>query len=136
MLGVTVFGIFLTPVFFYVIEGFVETPLFASARMHMVGKIALFAAGILSLGLLWVLIWVLGGLLRSNRLRSDLKEKRLAALDGATREVNALINGDGPNGAAKHMATLPTNGDGLNGHTHTNGDDKPADGAPEHVQEK
>ena len=37
MLGVTLFGIFLTPVFFYVIEGFVEMPLFsleagASAR--------------------------------------------------------------------------------------------------------
>ena len=30
MLGVTLFGIFLTPVFFYVIEGFVETPLFSS----------------------------------------------------------------------------------------------------------
>ena len=29
MLGVTLFGIFLTPVFFYVIEGFVEMPLFA-----------------------------------------------------------------------------------------------------------
>src|SRR5206468_3060940 len=32
MLGVTVFGIFLTPVFFYVIESFVESPLFSSAR--------------------------------------------------------------------------------------------------------
>jgi multidrug efflux pump len=30
MLGVTLFGIFLTPVFFYVIQGFGEAPLFAS----------------------------------------------------------------------------------------------------------
>src|SRR6202023_2173912 len=39
MLGVTLFGIFLTPVFFYVIEGFVETPLFSSARARAVGKV-------------------------------------------------------------------------------------------------
>ena len=32
MLGVTLFGIFLTPVFFYVIQGLGETRLFASAR--------------------------------------------------------------------------------------------------------
>ena len=31
MLGVTLFGIFLTPVFFYVIQGLGETRLFASA---------------------------------------------------------------------------------------------------------
>ena len=33
MLGVTLFGIFLTPVFFYVIAGFADSPLFASVRM-------------------------------------------------------------------------------------------------------
>jgi multidrug efflux pump len=32
MLGVTVFGVFLTPVFFYVIQGFGETRLFAGPR--------------------------------------------------------------------------------------------------------
>ena len=32
MLGVTLFGIFLTPVFFYVIEGIVEAPIFTTAR--------------------------------------------------------------------------------------------------------
>ena len=35
MLGVTLFGIFLTPVFFYVIEGFVEMPLFSSERTRL-----------------------------------------------------------------------------------------------------
>src|SRR5207302_3298214 len=34
MLGVTLFGIFLTPVFFYVIEGFIDVPLFASKRLR------------------------------------------------------------------------------------------------------
>jgi multidrug efflux pump len=32
MLGVTLFGVFLTPVFFYVIQGFGETRLFAAPR--------------------------------------------------------------------------------------------------------
>src|SRR4029077_11749484 len=35
MLGVTLFGIFLTPVFFYVIQGFGETSLFAGARIRL-----------------------------------------------------------------------------------------------------
>ena len=34
MLGVTLFGIFLTPVFFYVIQGFGETRLFAGAAVR------------------------------------------------------------------------------------------------------
>ena len=38
MLGVTLFGIFLTPVFFYVIEWFAETPLFGSGPMRWVGR--------------------------------------------------------------------------------------------------
>jgi multidrug efflux pump len=54
MLGVTAFGIFLTPVFFYVIEGLSETQLFASATMRWYGSLLAGAAGGLSLGfLLW-----------------------------------------------------------------------------------
>jgi hypothetical protein len=37
MLGVTLFGIFLTPVFFYVIEWFIDTPLFRSTWMRRLG---------------------------------------------------------------------------------------------------
>ena len=37
MLGVTLFGIFLTPVFFYVIQGFGETPLFERASVQWIG---------------------------------------------------------------------------------------------------
>jgi multidrug efflux pump len=36
MLGVTAFGIFLTPVFFYVIQGFGEAPLFAAPQRRLV----------------------------------------------------------------------------------------------------
>ena len=41
MLGVTLFGIFLTPVFYYVIEGLGETRLFTTAAMHWIGSPAL-----------------------------------------------------------------------------------------------
>jgi multidrug efflux pump len=52
MLGVTLFGIFLTPVFFYVIEGFSEMRLFASGAARnigspVVGGLAGFAIGFL-----------------------------------------------------------------------------------------
>jgi multidrug efflux pump len=53
MLGVTVFGIFLTPVFFYVIDWLGNTPVFRSRRMRIAGDIAIF---LLTFGWLWVLI--------------------------------------------------------------------------------
>jgi multidrug efflux pump len=41
MLGVTLFGVFLTPVFFYVIQGLSETRLFASAKVQWIGSAVL-----------------------------------------------------------------------------------------------
>src|SRR5204863_1371326 len=38
MLGVTLFGIFLTPVFFYVIAGFADNPLFSTQRAQEIGR--------------------------------------------------------------------------------------------------
>jgi hypothetical protein len=60
MLGVTVFGIFLTPVFFYVIEGFAETPIFAATRMRLVGKVLVYITVILTLGIPWLLMLMVG----------------------------------------------------------------------------
>ena len=51
MLGVTIFGIFLTPVFFYVIAGFRETPMFHRGRWKKIGLGMRFAARMLSFGL-------------------------------------------------------------------------------------
>jgi multidrug efflux pump len=48
MLGVTLFGIFLTPVFFYVIQGIGETSLFAGAAVQWVSSILL--GGLLGAG--------------------------------------------------------------------------------------
>ena len=41
MLGVTLFGIFLTPVFFYVIQGLSETRLFSAASTRWIGSAVL-----------------------------------------------------------------------------------------------
>jgi multidrug efflux pump len=55
MLGVTLFGIFLTPVFFYVIQGFMEESLFSSRRMRQVGTWALWVVVV-------VCAWVVGAM--------------------------------------------------------------------------
>jgi multidrug efflux pump len=49
MLGVTLFGIFLTPVFFYVIQGLGESRLFASPRTRRIGSCV--AAGLMGLAI-------------------------------------------------------------------------------------
>ncbi|HMF15387.1 MAG TPA: efflux RND transporter permease subunit, partial [Gemmataceae bacterium] len=54
MLGVTLFGIFLTPVFFFVIEWLVESRLFHGKRVHVFGRVALYVLNILTLGLFWL----------------------------------------------------------------------------------
>jgi multidrug efflux pump len=38
MIGVTLFGIFLTPVFFYVVQGSSETPLFTTPMVRWIGS--------------------------------------------------------------------------------------------------
>src|SRR5262249_51020289 len=59
MLGVTLFGIFLTPVFFFVIEWFVESPLFQKKRVRQLGKAFLYVLAVLTLGLFWLVPFVL-----------------------------------------------------------------------------
>ncbi len=54
MLGVTVFGIFLTPVFFYVIEGLSESEFFARKSVHRAGSVI--AGGLLGAIVVWLLI--------------------------------------------------------------------------------
>src|SRR5476651_1396912 len=56
MLGVTLFGIFLTPVFFYVIAGLAEAPLFSADRMRFVGKVMMYVLGVVTLGVPWLLV--------------------------------------------------------------------------------
>jgi multidrug efflux pump len=56
MLGVTLFGIFLTPVFFYVIDWVSEAEVFATPAMRGTRTVLLRALGVLTLGLLWALL--------------------------------------------------------------------------------
>jgi multidrug efflux pump len=113
MLGVTLFGIFLTPVFFYVIEGFVETPLFSSVRARQLGTVLRFTLGVLTLGLFW-----LPGLLMrvvERRRRPAVVVRQAAAL----AEVVASSYGNGHphngNGAATHSGALGSAHNGVAG---------------------
>jgi multidrug efflux pump subunit AcrB len=64
MLGVTLFGIFLTPVFFNVIEWVVEKPFFASHEARLAGRVLVHVVGGLTLGVFWLIPWLLGMLTR------------------------------------------------------------------------
>ena len=60
MLGVTLFGIFLTPVFFYVIQGFSEMPRWSTPRMQRLGFILYVMLNILFLGVPYLLSRLFG----------------------------------------------------------------------------
>jgi multidrug efflux pump subunit AcrB len=99
MVGVTLFGIFLTPVFFYVIEGFAETRLFSSERAQQLGQVLRFTLGAITLGLLW-LPGVLARVLRRRR-RTELipfykKTRRQGGTRLRTDETNGQADGVGP----------------------------------------
>jgi multidrug efflux pump len=88
MLGVTLFGIFLTPVFFYVIEGLAETPLFASERLRLVGKVLLYVLGVLTLGIPWLLVLLTGQALRRRRAAVSARPVPLPAPNGSAVTAN------------------------------------------------
>jgi multidrug efflux pump len=111
MLGVTLFGIFLTPVFFNVVEWFMERPLFSSERARLVGRVLYYLLLIATLGVPL--------LVRSLRRRPWRGLARKAAPAGG-KELSLAgaghgrsANGDGvpPNGHAPKEA--PPAGDGL-----------------------
>jgi multidrug efflux pump len=93
MLGVTLFGIFLTPVFFYVIEGCAEAHLFATARMRLLGKVLVYAVAVGTLGL----PWLLGSLMRmTRRSGADDDEKKPTAIvaDKSSLLARSVSEGD------------------------------------------
>jgi multidrug efflux pump subunit AcrB len=72
MLGVTLFGIFLTPTFFFVIDWLGETRLFSSLRMRRGGRFALLALIYIVFPPL-LLIYLFQVLSRRNRGKGELK---------------------------------------------------------------
>jgi multidrug efflux pump subunit AcrB len=67
MIGVTLFGIFLTPVFFYVIDRLGSLPVFQTPSMRMTGLVLLHILGVLTLGLSWLLVLLFRELRRRER---------------------------------------------------------------------
>jgi multidrug efflux pump len=76
MIGVTLFGLALTPVFFFTIDRLGESRLFASRTMRRTGAIAL---GILTLGIRWML-------------------RTLASRNGRSKTIPTKVSLGGPNG--------------------------------------
>jgi multidrug efflux pump len=95
MLGVTLIGIFLTPVFFSVVEWFVERPLFLSERARLVGLTMREAAAVMTLGVLWLPTLAARGLRRQSAAAATSVKLRAGA--------NGQGNGDG-DGAARITA--------------------------------
>ncbi|MFO0844236.1 MAG: efflux RND transporter permease subunit [Gemmataceae bacterium] len=114
MVGVTLFGIFLTPVFFYVIEGIAETPLWDSLRMRVLGRVLVYVLATLTLGLPWLLPLLLGKARRRSPVPSELPEETPLPPtgNGDTLSNHSLVsNGHAPSGngtAAKAQEIQPS----------------------------
>jgi multidrug efflux pump len=113
MLGVTLFGIFLTPVFFNVIEWLVDTPLFSSERMRRVGRVLYFALGIATLGLIWLPRVLPHVLRRLQRVSVAWPARRKSFAGGNGKELvrDSVGRKHGSNGDSHRP-----NGDGLTPH--------------------
>jgi multidrug efflux pump len=97
MIGVTLFGIFLTPVFFYTIEGFIDTPLFSSARARRIGAVLHFPLRILVLVLSWLPTALVRGMQRHSTIRAGSRKLPSATADRAaqTKRDGRMLTGDG-----------------------------------------
>ncbi|MHB1421923.1 MAG: efflux RND transporter permease subunit [Gemmataceae bacterium] len=94
MLGVTLFGIFLTPVFFYVIAGFAETPLFAAARVRFIGRVLVYLTIVGTLGIPWVLMWTVGTIRRRRAVpqpRNQFVVVEEEAIGNGNGEAHPLV---------------------------------------------
>jgi multidrug efflux pump len=130
MLGVTLFGIFLTPAFFNVIEWFIDLRGMEQARR--VGQVLRFPLRIVKLGLI-----------QAPALAIRTLQRR-AATATAMRAVGQDSNPAGPDGRIGILPHVRTDGGHVvNGHAATpNGEEKALggrsvpDGGPEYVQQK
>ena len=131
MLGVTLFGIFLTPVFFYVIEGAVETGPFSWTRTKKAGRVLRFTLTILTLGLFWLPSVIRHVVRRSSRTATSGRQGAAPApVDSSNghhvavgQEVALRANGHATENT--HVATNPGESDKA-----VNGVDPAANGDP------
>jgi multidrug efflux pump len=123
MLGVTLFGIFLTPVFFNVVEWLVEGPLFSSARICVIGRLLYSVLTVLTLGL-----FLIPGLVQRWR--------RLAVQRAAARRKRPVpsVNGAAKDGHAPvHTVRIPVLPHGNGPHLSPIGEAKTSDGCSDQV---
>ncbi|HEV3415691.1 MAG TPA: efflux RND transporter permease subunit [Pirellulales bacterium] len=96
MLGVTLFGIFLTPVFFYVIEWLGNSRVFASKAAHLIGAVLL---GIFTLGYVRAFVYLLARPRRAATATPiDILERELSEVDrlfGKRSKRNRSTGGNG-----------------------------------------
>jgi multidrug efflux pump len=110
MVGVTLFGIFLTPVFFYVIAGFIDVPVFSSARANQIGQVLRFVLGVLTLGIFWIPT-LLGRMVRPAQARRHKRRgSKAAAVNGHATSARETIGG-----STTTLEPLPANGHGTDG---------------------
>jgi hypothetical protein len=88
MVGVTLFGIFLTPVFFYVIDVLGETAMFRSRALRLASKAVLILLNVLTFGIVTGPVWVIRQIRRelSRPARRAPAEKVLAPHDSELPE--------------------------------------------------
>jgi multidrug efflux pump len=104
MVGVTFFGIFLTPVFFYVIAGFIDVPVFSSARAQAIGQGVRLVLGVLTLGIFWIPT-LLGHMVGPAKHRRRRRGAATAAVNGQPANGAATFSGD-----TTLLEPLPANG--------------------------
>jgi multidrug efflux pump len=131
MLGVTLFGIFLTPVFFYVIEGSIEHGPFSWARSRQIGRVLRFVLMVLTLGVFWWPSLIRLGIRRSQRARTHDASLPRNARDIDHRTLPDQPMRHGANGQLEE-SSLPTT-DSKAPEQSVNGDAPAANGGPHHL---
>ncbi len=91
MLGVTLFGIFLTPVFFNVVEWFMERPLFSSERARLVGRVLVYVLAIATLGLPWLVRYLARRPWRAPAVRPAGRAKVTVNGDGQRHNGDGMV---------------------------------------------
>src|SRR5262249_27729891 len=101
MLGVTLFGIFLTPVFFYVIQWFVDPRSSSAAAIRVKRRTLRVALDIATRGLAWLPALVGRRRPRVSRSFVDRARRPTLAVGSNGTEASSNGNGQAPTGVAE-----------------------------------
>jgi multidrug efflux pump len=127
MLGVTLFGIFLTPVFFYVIQWFVDPAPSAEERSRTVRRMLRVALGVATLGLAWLPALIA----RIRQRRPQVAAARATLLVSSANGHPHNLEGNG-RGAVPISEAITSNGEALS----LKGKELPPEGHSARAQQK